>query len=330
MLEANKSPKPLKRNEKYISKRKEIIRTIQNTSQKLDFSSQTFFSAILYLDKIFLRENMESIQKLNDFILYGLCCLIISAKYNENDPNVPDLKKFISSLSSVTRFRYRFQVIEVAKGEIFCLQNLGYKVNYYSIYQFLSFFFVHGILLKYKTKSKNLNETMINKFLEQIYYVSRQLLNYILEEEDFILVGDNCAIIAASIFRKSIEFLLNSSTIDVFNEVYKFDDKNEKYQKIYKFVSNIGDKIFKNISINKTQNRKFKEELIKAKIVQPFSLVKSLKANLNYKMVKRRVLSIDKSNVNINKYIKDNNTFTTTSKRRSNTNFKIKVKKRNN
>ena len=99
------------------------------TSQKMDFSSQTFFSAILYLDKIFSRESTENIQRLSEFILYGLSCLIISAKYSENDPNVPDLKKFISSLSAVTKFRYRFDVIEVCKGEIFCLKNLDYKRN---------------------------------------------------------------------------------------------------------------------------------------------------------------------------------------------------------
>ena len=223
-----------------------------------------FFNSILFLDIIFYQESTNSIQKGSDFILYGLCCLIISAKFNENDPNVPELKKFSSALSNVTRFRYRFFVGDIAKGEIFCLQNLNYKVNYYSIYQFISFFFVHGIVLTGNDKiNKGLNEGMCNKFLEQVYFISRQILNIIIEE-DFILIGENCALIAVAIFRKTIEFLLNKDIPDVFNELYYFDDNNENYKQIFQFVSNISEtKVFRNIPVNKGQNKRMREEILK-------------------------------------------------------------------
>lgn len=270
-------------NQKYLSKRREIIKIMIPTSQKMEFCSQTLFNAILYLDIIFYNERTSSVQKLNEFVLYGLCCLIISSKYNENDPNVPELKKFISSLSTVTRFRYRFSVSEIAKGEVFCLQHLDYKLNYYSIYQYISFFFVHGILLfDYGGKENQINENVSNKFLEQAYYVSRQILNYIIEE-DFLLIGENCVFISVIIFRKSIEFLLGKNMDDVFKEVYHIDDQYEKYKEVYNYISPIADRIFKSFPINKSQNKKIREELLRSKIYNNKDnkmLIKTIKESL--------------------------------------------------
>ena len=280
MIRTNRLFNELVVNQKYISKRKEVIRIILATNQKLEFCSQTFFNSILFLDIIFYKESTASIQKSSDFVLYGLCCLIISAKFNENDPNVPELKKFSNALSNVTRFRYRFNAADLAKGEIFCLQNLNYKVNYYSIYQFISFFFVHGIVLTSNNQiNRGLNEALSSKFLEQTYYISRQILNFIIEE-DFILIGENCALIAVAIFRKSIEFLLNKNIPDVFNQLYNFNDNNENYIKIYEFVSNLAEtKVLKGIPINKAQYKRIREEVLKGTtLTNP--MIKNIKNNL--------------------------------------------------
>ena len=95
-------------NQKYLSKRREIIKIIRAISTKLNFNSQTFFYSIYYMDIIFSRE--LTMQKLSEFVLVGLNCLSIAAKFNENEPLVPEVKKFISVLSNLTRYRYRFSI----------------------------------------------------------------------------------------------------------------------------------------------------------------------------------------------------------------------------
>lgn len=220
-------------NQKYLSKRKEIIKIIRATSAKLNFSSQTFFYSIYYLDIIFSKEN--TIQKLSDFVLISLNCLVIAAKFNENEPSVPDIKKFVSVLSNLTRFRYRYSLNDMAQAEIFCLKMLNYKLNYYSLYHFLVFFFAHGIFFD------NFQNDSLNymKILEKIYITSREILDYVIEEE-FFFIGDDCVLTAVIILRKSMEFLMkNFPVFDVFKDIYYIDEKKERYIKINKVINSI-------------------------------------------------------------------------------------------
>lgn len=220
-------------NQKYLSKRKEIIKIIRATSAKLNFNSQTFFYSIYYLDIIFSKEN--TIQKLSDFVLISLNCLVIAAKFNENEPTVPETKKFVSVLSNLTRFRYRYSLNDMAQAEIFCLKMLNYKLNYYSLYHFLVFFFAHGIFFN------NFQNDSINymKILEKIYITSREILDYVIEEE-FFFIGDDCVLTAVIILRKSMEFFVkNFHVFDVFKEIYYIDEKKERYIKINKVITSI-------------------------------------------------------------------------------------------
>ena len=220
-------------NQKYLSKRKEIIKIIRATSAKLNFNSQTFFYSIYYLDIIFSKEN--TIQKLSDFVLISLNCLVIAAKFNENEPTVPETKKFVSVLSNLTRFRYRYSLNDMAQAEIFCLKMLNYKLNYYSLYHFLVFFFAHGIFFN------NFQNDSLNymKILEKIYITSREILDYVIEEE-FFFIGDDCVLTAVIILRKSMEFFVkNFHVFDVFKEIYYIDEKKERYIKINKVITSI-------------------------------------------------------------------------------------------
>ena len=220
-------------NQKYLSKRKEIIKIIRATSAKLNFNSQTFFYSIYYLDIIFSKEN--TIQKLSDFVLISLNCLVIAAKFNENEPTVPETKKFGSVLSNLTRFRYRYSLNDMAQAEIFCLKMLNYKLNYYSLYHFLVFFFAHGIFFN------NFQNDSLNymKILEKIYITSREILDYVIEEE-FFFIGDDCVLTAVIILRKSMEFFVkNFHVFDVFKEIYYIDEKKERYIKINKVITSI-------------------------------------------------------------------------------------------
>ena len=239
MLRNNKLPLDTTKtaNQKYISKRKDVIKVIKQTNNKLHFHSQTFYYALYCLDMIFCKD--VSMQKLSDFVLVGLSCLSISAKINENDPNVPEMKKFISVLSNISRFRYRYSIDELIQSEIWCLGMLHYKITYYSIYNFLVFFFAHGVFLNNFSIGKCDSDLVIYKVLEKIYVVSRELLDLLLEEETLIL-GEDCSTAAAIVLRKAIESVfVNIKINDVFSNVYLIDDKKEKYSRISKIVNSL-------------------------------------------------------------------------------------------
>ena len=238
MLRNNKLPPDITQsvNPKYMSKRKDIIKVIKQTSTKLHFHSQTFYYALYCMDLIFCKD--ASLQKLSDLVLVGLSCLSISAKTNENDPNVPEMKKFISVLSNISRFRYRYSIDELIQSEIWSLGMLQYKSTYFSIYNFLVFFFAHGVFLNNFTLGKGeTTEHVIPKVLEKIYVISRETLDMLLEE-DVLILGEDCALAAVVILRKAIESIFgNNKIMDVFSIIYCIEDKKEKYARIVKLVN---------------------------------------------------------------------------------------------
>ena len=238
MLKNSKLPPDIAQsaNPKYIAKRKDIIKVIKQTSMKLHFHSQTFYYAVYCMDLIFCKD--ASMQKLSDLVLVGLACLSISAKTNENDPNVPEMKKFTSVLSNISRFRYRYSADELVQSEIWSLAMLQYKSTYFSIYNFLVFFFAHGVFLNNFTLGKGeATEHVIPKILEKIYVISRETLDLLLEE-DVLVLGEDCALAAVVILRKAIENIFgNNKVMDVFNIVYCVDDKKEKYLRLSKLVT---------------------------------------------------------------------------------------------
>ena len=71
MLRNNKLPLDITKNanQKYLAKRKDVIKVIKQTNNKLHFHSQTFYYALYCLDMIFCKD--ISMQKLSDFVLVG-------------------------------------------------------------------------------------------------------------------------------------------------------------------------------------------------------------------------------------------------------------------
>ena len=132
---------------KYKLERPKLINLIRNINCLLDFNSQTFFLALFYMDKIFSNINLI-IDNKRDYIILSLSCLLIASKFNENDPHVPELIKYISLCEQFSNFEYIFNIDDLRKGEMIILQLLEFKINYYSIYHFLVFFFTHGIIFE--------------------------------------------------------------------------------------------------------------------------------------------------------------------------------------
>ena len=83
-------------NQKYLLTRASLFSLIQNIAYKMNFRSNTYFLSFYYLDLIFLNNKIPSIYH-DNYELLGLSCLLLAAKYLENDPTVPHLPKFIET-----------------------------------------------------------------------------------------------------------------------------------------------------------------------------------------------------------------------------------------
>lgn len=214
----------------YTAKRKEIITLIRSINTKLDFNSQTFFLAVYYMDEIFTSTHFPvEPPDMSNYILLSLCCLIISSKFNENDPKVPDIYKYINICTETTKYKYLFSIDDIRNGEVFILQQLQYKLNYFSVYHYIVFFFAHGVIFKRtyeRSEVKHVNASgngvTKKKLLERIYIHSREILDYYLEDDNEFWYC-NCKynyLIAVVILWKVTEHVLKVSLSDSEN-VYK-------------------------------------------------------------------------------------------------------------
>ena len=198
----------------YIISRPSLFSLIRKISNKMGFKSQTYFLSIYYLDILFLKNKKIDC----NFKTLGLACLLLSAKYVENDPCVPNLATFIRVYNNVVGFKYIISVTDLFYAEVLTCKMLGYKLNYYTIYDFDSFFFGHGIIKIEQLRELNndnylssrnfeindKNSIYIKKILEKIYRKSRHYLELIVNNSN-ICLKYNSLLISIFIMKKSVE-----------------------------------------------------------------------------------------------------------------------------
>jgi len=196
------------------------------------------------MDKIFSLENLQ-IENENDYYLYSLCCLIIASKFNENDPHIPDLNFYIKIYNEITKFQYNFTRDEIRNGEVIILTLLKYKLNFYSIYHFIVFFFVHGIIFEFTFKKiEEINKNHISQkvYLEKVYILSRELLDLLIEDinnfEIFNITNNYlvAAIILIFAIEKTLKINLENNE-NVFVNIYKINLNIDEYKKINNKIS---------------------------------------------------------------------------------------------
>ena len=230
-------------NIEYLNSRKTLFNILHKITKKLGFKSQTFFLSTLYLDMIFCLKKKININ-INSLGLGALC---LAAKYAENDPIVPHLQYFLKVYNYILGYKSIISISDLKSAEVMVLKLLNYKLNYYSIYDFNSFLFGHGILkleqIKeiegdklhryYKNKRNDFcfNHTsslMIKSILEKIYQRSRYYLDIIVNETK-LNFKYNSLILSIYIMKKSVfEILVHEHNIAKVekNEREKFYKKN--------------------------------------------------------------------------------------------------------
>ena len=257
----------------YIKNRKSIIEIIKLINNALYNSSQTFFLCLYYMDLIFNNNNFDKIFKLfyedkeddltieinkYDILMISLSCLIIATKYNENDPNVPNIISFINLCSYYSYNKFNYKVSDITRAEVIVLKFLEYKLNYFTIYHYFSFFFTHGFLFEniFEKEIIKKNNYKKDELLEKIYILSREIMNKFVEDNDNIIyiLGNNIYYSSIQILIWSTEHILNISFLELFKEekniftlLYKIDleDNKENNEKIKNKIQNIYDDIQK-------------------------------------------------------------------------------------
>ena len=164
------------KNKIYFNRRKQLKSLMKSINSYIDFNSQTYFLALYYMDLIFTHKDLEKIffnhfalwhqyplqnvdLQMSNYVLLSLACLIIAAKFNENDSNNPTMSSFLRLLYEFSKKKYIFNLEYLYRAEVVVLKILKYKLNYYTIYHYLIFFFTHGIvLLKTIQRSKIYNK----------------------------------------------------------------------------------------------------------------------------------------------------------------------------
>ena len=230
----------------YLLYRPSIFSLIHKISNKIGFKSQTFFLSAYYLDILHLKYKKIDL----DLKVISLACLLLAAKYAENDQNVPNLPVFVAIFNSMVGYRDIISNKELFFAEVLACKLLEYKLNYFTIYDFDSFFFGHGIIKIEQLKGLNNGIKMINdgfndinmditensvyirKILEKIYRRSRYYLDMIINNGN-ICLKYNSLIISVVIMKKSVEdVLLKEQKI----KEYYIKEFKEKTAKCFKEI----------------------------------------------------------------------------------------------
>ena len=147
-LEALKSENSFQ-NIYFISIRNDLIILLKKINSSFENSSSTYYLSLFYADDIFnLPDFNEFLKKYYKkeyqtkkiYIILSVCCLIIATKFNENDPHFPGAYNFLALCNKFNIDNYMIQIIDLTEGEIIILKFIKYKLNYYSVYNFLVFF----------------------------------------------------------------------------------------------------------------------------------------------------------------------------------------------
>ena len=239
-------------NKNYLSLRNSILNIMQKITMKFRFKSQTFFLTAYFFDIILIKKKKINI----NIFKVGLACLCLASKFCENDPMVPQLQYFMKIYNNITGYKNFISMTELIYTEVVVCKILKYKLNYFTTYDFIAFFFCHGIL-KFEQTQEIENEININKnkssddeefevdkffvknILGKIYRTVRNYLDIIVKI-DKICMKYNPLYVSIYLIQKSMDECLedeykrirsNLDKEELKKNVKNFLDRNNMYYK---------------------------------------------------------------------------------------------------
>ena len=316
--EPNKIDFEVERNKIYFKRRNDLKNLIKSINSYINNSSQSLFLTLYFMDSIFTNNNLENVFfnhfniwdylvplkdiQINNYALLSVACLIMSYKFNENEPKLPSMSSFVKLLYHFSKKKYIFGVKDLIMAEVIAAKLLKYKLNYYTIYHFFVFFFAHGIIFKKTLQSSNIyGKISEKKILERIYIQAREILDWIIESEEYYnyYFGKDNHIIVVEIILWSIEHVLGLIIQDnenLFKLIYNIDISVVKHLRIYEIIEKLYTLKKGNIEKNNKPifiNKNYSKNIITYNNFSPFSSIANKKiSNYNYN-------SLQNSNINI-------------------------------
>jgi hypothetical protein len=165
-------------NEIRLDKRKEFIKYLNKLVHKLQFRSQTFYLSCFYFDYILKINNEICIENA------AIGSILIASKFDELDSVIPEMSKY-RSLGN----KYYFSIEELKRSELQCLFTLNYKLNLFTAYHFINFFFSIGIVFEddeLNSPSEN-KETVNRKTAERVYDTTKEILLFFIEGNSLLI-----------------------------------------------------------------------------------------------------------------------------------------------
>ena len=213
----------------YLSSRRKLFIILNTINRALSFKSRTFFLCAYYLDLVHLSKKV--LEYKTD--LLGLACLVIATKVCENDPEVPLLKYFLEVYNMITDYKKEFTIDDLSSAELYVIKLLNHKINFYTIYDFNSFFFNNGIVKieqledidntttnenssrrRYSDSNNEQDYSLkIKNILEQMYRKSRYYIDIIVNRTNLCFKYNSLVLSLHIIEKKIIEVLGNEQKI---------------------------------------------------------------------------------------------------------------------
>ena len=262
------------KNKRYFSRRKQIKYLMKQINSYIDFNSQTYFLMLYYMDIIFTHPDLEKVfyshftlwyqfpihedLQMSNYVLLSLACLVIASKFNENDPMIPSMSSYIRLLYEFSKKKYIFHLDSLFLAEIVVLKILKYKLNFYTIYHYLIFFFTHGIVLKKTIERSKINKKISErKILEKIYIKVREIFDEVIENEKYYgyFCGRNNYEIVVEILLWCAEKVLDEKIKDdenIFKLIFGINIDPKKKKEIYTIIEELHSKINKRNTLNKS------------------------------------------------------------------------------
>ena len=143
----------------YIKFRQSIIKEIKSSQNKYNFSYQTFFLVVYYLDFICSNYFIVSYEEMLQIAMF---CMILAVKFNEDRQKAYEIE---TQLKNQIGNNYH-------KDEIYVLKLLNYNLNVITCYDYINMIINFGFLYKGENFSKKKMNIIYNQFDKMIYAFS--------------------------------------------------------------------------------------------------------------------------------------------------------------
>ena len=210
------------KNSQYYLIREHAIARLEKYRHSYNFSEETFYLAMTYMDIIFKKLGDKTVRG-KDFELYIINSLLLAGKFYEKD--IRELQSAVDPFWELNNFRISEKDIKL--NEIECLKILNYKLDHHSAYDLLKFFMYNGIV--YRNDSYGVPNIIYNYSLK----IFRDIMN-----SDIALFYHPLPICFSIITLARKKFKLNTKYLKKIYNI-KLNDFKECFDEIKVYVENI-------------------------------------------------------------------------------------------